>query len=118
MPIQVTNLTREQVLADNALLASTYWQRLFGLMGRKTLAPGEGLVIDPCSSVHTHWMRFAIDVIYVNKEHVVVGIDHNLRPWRLGRLYKRVQYVVELPAGRAHETDTQVGDQLILDILD
>ncbi len=81
-------------------------------MGRKTLAPGECLIINPCSSVHTHWMRFPIDVVYVNKDDVVVGIDHNLKPWHLGRFYKQVQYVVELNAGQAAATNTQVGDVL------
>ena len=113
MPTRIINKTREQVLADNALLARSYWERLIGLMGKKTLAQGEGLIIDPCSSVHMFWMRFAIDVIYVNKEHVVVGIDHDLRPWRIGHFYRKVRYVVELPAGKAHETGTLVGDILV-----
>jgi uncharacterized membrane protein (UPF0127 family) len=112
MPTKTINKTRNQVLSDNARLAHSYWQRMIGLMGKKTLAQGEALIIDPCSSVHTHWMRFAIDVIYVNKEHVVVGIDHSLVPWRIGKFYKRVQYVVELPAGTASATGTQVGDEL------
>lgn len=114
MPTSIFNKTREQVLAHNTRLARSYWQRLVGLMGAKPLAQGEALIIDPCSSVHTHWMRFAIDIIYVNKEHVVVGIDHSLKPWRLGRFYRRVQYVVELPAGTAAATGTLVGDELCL----
>lgn len=118
MPTRIINTTRDQVLADNARRARSYWKRLIGLMGRKALAPGEGLIIDPCSMVHTHWMRFAIDVIYVNKEDVIVGIDHALRPWHIGHFYRKVQYVVELPAGTAHETGAQVGDRLILENLE
>jgi uncharacterized protein len=111
---KTVNQTRNQVLSDNTRIARGYWQRMMGLMGQKTLAQGEGLIIDPCSSVHTHWMRFTIDVIYVNKDHVIVGIDHSLKPWRLGRFYKQVRYVVELPAGTALATGTQLGDQLLL----
>ena len=118
MPTRITNKTRGQVLADNARLVRSYWERLIGLMGRKALAQNEGLIIDPCSSVHMFWMRFAIDVIYVNKEHVIVGIDHDLRPWRIGHFYRKVQYVIELPAGKAHETGAQVGDRLILENLE
>ena len=76
----------------------------------RPLPPGAGLVIVPCSSIHTQFMRFPIDVLYVNKEDVIVGIDRNLRPWRIGRFYKKVHYVVELPAGGAE--GCQVGDKL------
>lgn len=117
MHTRITNQTRGQLLACNALLAKTYWQRMLGLMGRKSLAQGEGLIIYPCSSVHTHWMRFAIDIIYVNKDNVIVGIDSNLQPWRIGMFYRHIQYVVELPAGTAAGTSTQVGDRLVLEIM-
>ena len=74
------------------------------------LPAGAGLVIVPCSSIHTQFMRFPIDVLYVNKDDVIVGIDRNLHPWRIGRFYKKVHYVVELPAGGAE--GCQVGDKL------
>jgi uncharacterized membrane protein (UPF0127 family) len=112
MSTSIINNTRSQLLATNTHITRSYWQRMIGLMGHKPLAQGEGLIIDPCSSVHTHWMRFAIDVIYVNKQHVVVGIDPSLSPWKIGHFYKRVQYVIELPAGTAAATGTQVGDSL------
>jgi uncharacterized membrane protein (UPF0127 family) len=112
--LAVSNTTRVRTLATKTHLARSYWQRLIGLMGRKTLAQGEGLIIDPCSSVHTHFMRFAIDVIYVNKDHFVVGIDPALAPWKIGHFYKKVRYVVELPSGTAAATGTQVGDVLNL----
>lgn len=112
--ISIINQTRGNNLADDARLASSYWQRLIGLMGSKPLVKGEAQIIDPCSSVHTHWMRFAIDVIYVNKDHFVVGIDPALAPWKIGHFYKKVRYVVELPSGTAAATGTQVGDVLNL----
>ena len=73
------------------------------------LPAGAGLVIVPSSSIHTQFMRFPIDVLYVNKEDVIVGIDRNLRPWRIGRFYKRVHYVVELPAGGAAGCQVGIG---------
>ena len=78
----------------------------------RPLPAGAGLVIVPCSSIHTQFMRFPIDVLYVNKEDVIAGIDRNLRPWRVGRFYKKVHYVVELPAGGAE--GCQVGDGIFL----
>jgi uncharacterized protein len=115
MPGKILNATRQVIISENTRFARSYFQRMLGLMGRKSLAQGEALIIDPCSSVHTHWMRFAIDVIYVNKNNIIVGIDANLKPWRIGKFYKHVQYVVELPAGTADNTGTLVGDRLVLE---
>ena len=105
-------MTRGQNLATAGRVADTFWTRLRGLLGSKPLAPGEGLLVVPCKSVHTHFMRFPIDVLYVNEAREVVGIDQNLPPWRFGRFYRRVRFVVELPAGTAQATGSQVGDQL------
>ena len=104
------NLTRGATVASSARVANTFWSSFRGLMLAPPLPAGAGLVIVPSSSIHTQFMRFPIDVLYVNKEDVIVGIDRNLRPWRIGRFYKRVHYVVELPAGGAE--GCQVGDRL------
>ena len=109
-PITVTNLTRGTVIVSSGRVAARFWSRFRGLMLARPLPPGAGLVIVPCSSIHTQFMRFPIDVLYANKEDVIVGIDRNLHPWRIGRLYKKVHYVVELPAGAAE--GCQVGDKL------
>lgn len=108
----VENLTRGITVVIAGRLASSFWARLRGLMGAGGLTAGEGLVIKPCSSVHTHFMRFAIDVLYVGRDDTVVGIDRNLKPWRIGGFYKQAHYVVELPAGGA--ALCQVGDRLQL----
>ena len=79
-------------------------------MGAQPLPEGEALLITSSSSIHTHFMRFAIDVLYVSKDDGIVGIDRALEPWRLGRLYKGVKYVVEMTAGGAKTFD--VGDSL------
>ncbi len=109
-PIRVENVTRGAPVVVSGRVASTFWSRFRGLMGVSSLALGAGLVIEPCSSIHTHFMRIPIDVLYVDQDHVIAGIDRNLRPWRIGRFYKKVHYVVELPAGGA--AGCQVGDRL------
>jgi uncharacterized protein len=114
MPILIVNTTRNSALSTNSHIARGYWRRLFGLMGKKPLSQGEALIIDPCSSVHTHWMRFAIDVIYVNKEHALVWIDHALAAWKIVHFYKKIRYSVELPAGTFDASGIQVGDVLSL----
>ena len=110
--MRIENLTRGQPLVTAGRVANNYWSRFRGLIGSKPLQAGEGLLIVPCSSIHTHFMGFPIDVLYLNREREVVGIDHSLPPWRLGRFYKRVRSVLELPAGTAKVTGTEVGDKL------
>jgi len=110
--LQVENLTRGQTLVQAGRVARSFLARMRGLIGSAPPVPGEGLLIIPCSSVHTHFMRFPIDVLYINASQMVVGIDHALQPWHVGHLYRQVHFVIELPAGTAQRTATQVGDQL------
>jgi uncharacterized membrane protein (UPF0127 family) len=110
--LRVSNVTRGEELVSAGRVADNAWTRFRGLIGSQPLAPGEGLMIVPCSSIHTHFMSFPIDVLYVNRDDVVVGIDQHLRPWRFGHLHRRVRFVIELPAGTVEATGTRVGDQL------
>ena len=110
--LRVENLTRGQTLVQAGRVADSFFARMRGFIGSAPPAPGEGLLIIPCSSVHTHFMGFPIDVLYANASRMVVGIDHALQPWHVGRFYRQVHFVLELPAGTAQRTATQVGDQL------
>ena len=110
--VQVVDLTREQTLVTGGQVARAFWSRLRGLIGSTPLAPGEGLLIVRCKAIHTHFMRFPIDVVYVTAGKEVVGIAHALPPWRVGPVCPGARFVLELPAGTAKSTDTQVGDRL------
>jgi len=109
-PFRILNVSRGTVIAETARAADNPWSSFLGLMGKPALPAGEALLITPSSSIHTHFMRFAIDVLYVNKDDVIVGIDRDLRPWRFGRFYKQVRYVVEMAAGGA--AGCEVGDEI------
>lgn len=82
-----------------AEVADTALARLVGLLGRASLDPGEGLVIEPCSSIHTCFMRFPIDVLFVDRDGLAVRAAREVRPFRaaLGGPYAR--RAIELPAG-------------------
>jgi uncharacterized protein len=110
--LQVVNLTRGVALVNQGNTADNPWRRFRGLMGVATLPPGSGLLIEPCDSVHTHFMRLPIDVLYVTRNHQIVPIAHAMKPWRIGRRWRQSHYVLELPSGTAAQTGTQVGDQL------
>jgi uncharacterized membrane protein (UPF0127 family) len=110
--LKLYHRTTGKCLAANLVLANTALQRLRGLLGRKALAPGEGLWLRPCSSIHTFWMRFAIDVIFLDRKRRIVKLVENLRPFRLTLPSSQAYSVIELPAHSISAHQLRVGDEL------
>jgi len=98
------------VLAAESGRADKPVSRGIGLTFRGSLPKGNGLIIYPCRSVVSFFMRFPIDVLFVDRENRVVHILSDMRPWRISKIVRRGRFVIELPAGTAGETGTQVGD--------
>lgn len=113
--MRIRNATRGTELASDAHRARSYWSRLVGLLGRSSLKPGEALVLEPCNSVHTAFMRFTIDVLYLDGSGSIVRTVPALKPFRASAVWRGAQAVVELPNGVIAETDTAVGDELIFE---
>lgn len=113
MIFRLTNQTRQILLADRALLADTAWSRMRGLLGRDTLVPGEALVITGCQSIHMVFMKFAIDVVFVDRKGVVVGLVQNISPFSLSPIFWRADRAIELPAGVIASSGTSLSDQII-----
>jgi len=111
--LRIINLTRDTQLGSRVQLAGDGSSRRKGLLGRECLADGEGLWIVPCEAVHTFWMRFPIDLIYLDREHRVVKTRSNVPAWRLSGCL-RAHSVLELPSGLIHNTRTTPGDRLSL----
>lgn len=109
--LRVMNLTRNTELASSMEVADSGPKRNKGLLGRESLAAGEGLWIIPCESVHTFWMQFPIDLVYLDAKRQIAKLAADVRPWRLSAcLWARS--VLELPAGTIRKTQTQMGDTL------
>jgi hypothetical protein len=111
MLITLQTETQRALLASRVQEATTHWTRFRGLMGRRALADGEGLVIKPCKSIHMMFMRFPIDAVFFNKEGTVTSVSTSVRPW-IGMAWggRGAVGVIELPAGAA--ADVAVGDSL------
>lgn len=107
-----TNKTKATVLSSNARLADSFFSRARGLLGTKSLPPGEGLWIKPCDSIHMFGMAYAIDVVFIDKNNKVVACLHTIKPWRMSRLYWRSASCLEIPAGTISDTGTEVGDEI------
>jgi uncharacterized protein len=100
-------------LCERCVLADTPLRRLKGLIGSAGLAPGQCMLVTPAPAVHTCFMRFPIDVVFVDRELRVVGVAPELRPWRLARR-ARARAVVELAAGEAARRGVRIGERLML----
>lgn len=114
--MQVTTLRTEdgRVVCARCALATTFWTRFRGLMGRASLAQDEGMLFRPGGSIHMFFMRFPIDVVFLDRDRTVVGVRHELRPWRVAGA-RRAVAALELPAGAAAEAGIEVGDVLVLE---
>ena len=85
--------------------------RMRGLLGRDGLGEGEGMLINPCPSIQTLFMRFPIDVVFLGKDKQIVGISHDVKPWRSAGA-RGARAALELPAGTARRLGLETGDVL------
>jgi uncharacterized membrane protein (UPF0127 family) len=101
------------VVCERCLAAGSPLARMRGLLGRKELPRGEGMLLRPAASVHTAFMRFPIDVVFVDGAGRVLDIAHSVRPWRAVAC-RGAKAVVELAAGECSRRDLETGDELVL----
>ena len=106
------NASKNKVLAERLKVASNFPDRMKGLLGKKSLAKEEALWIKQCNSIHTFFMQFNIDVVFVDKSLVVKKVLYNLPPWRLILPVWRADSVVEFVGGKLNSKDVEIGDQL------
>ena len=99
------------VVCERCMLADSPIRRMRGLLGRKTLDAGHGLLIRPAPAIHTWFMRFAIDAVFLDRELSVLSVRRDLRPWRMA-VQRGARSVLELPAGEAERRGIEPGDRL------
>lgn len=112
---KITNMSNGNIIADQAAYADTFISRLRGLMFRNNFNKGEALVIIPCNSIHTFWMKFPIDVVFLSKENTVIYIIENFQPNKISPLFRKAHSVVELPIGTIKECSIKQGDVFAFD---
>jgi uncharacterized membrane protein (UPF0127 family) len=101
-------------VVETVELAVSFWDRLTGLLGRRSLAAGRALLIHPCSSIHTFFMRFPLDVVFLGSGMEVVKIARNIRPNRVVLGGPGAVSVLEMEAGWFPENLLKVGDRVSL----
>jgi uncharacterized protein len=108
--------TEGTVVCERCEVPHGAFGRMRGLLGRNGLEPGSGMLIDSAPSVHMFFMRFPIDVVFLDRDWKVVAIRHSLRPWRIASA-RRAVAALELPAGTAAAIGVAEGDVLVFDEL-
>jgi uncharacterized protein len=102
------------VVAESAEMADGFATRFMGLMGRRAWTNSDGMVIEPCSSIHCFFMRMPIDVAFVDRDWHILRTVEALKPWRIGPVVRKTKRVIELPAGALKRSGSGPGDQLVL----
>jgi uncharacterized membrane protein (UPF0127 family) len=110
MPI--TNVTQKTILADRVEIANTSLKRMKGLLGRCSMANKEALIITHCQSIHMLFMKFPIDVVFVDGKNNVVGLSADIKPFEFSPIFWKSACAIELPTGTIKATRTVIGDKI------
>ena len=109
---RILNVSKGTVVAEDVAVARSFWGRFRGLMLRREMASGEALLIEPSGSIHTAFMRFPIDVVFLDREKQVLKVAENVRPFRAA--LSRGHSALELNAGCAGRANIGEGDRLVI----
>lgn len=112
----IINSSNHICLASHVEIANRTLSRTIGLMGRRKIEIDHALLIYPCQQIHTYFMKFTIDCLFIDKQYQVVQIIEGLKPWKISKKIPAGWGVIELPEGLVKETDTHVNDRLILEL--
>jgi len=110
--MRITNRTRKTLLGTRVMRAASFLSRLRGFIGRPEPLPGEGILLVECGSIHTWWMSFALDVLFLDERGKVLDMVRALPPRRGPRRARGASYVLEVPVGTIDSSQTEVGDEL------
>ena len=102
------------ILFENATITTSFYDRFIGLMGKKKIEANEALCLRPCNSIHTLFMRFSIDVIFIDLSNKVIGLIENLKPWKLTKTVKTGVMVIEMPSGSIKDKNIKLNDTIFL----
>lgn len=109
--MKIVNKTKDIVIVENAKIARSFFARLLGLMFRKSIAPDEALIFYHAPSIHMFFMRFVIDVVFLDKNMRVIKIVKNLKPWRITNCFGAYA-TIELSANTISQVFLSSGDEI------
>lgn len=110
--MRIINHTQNSLIADQVRIADNFLSRLVGLLDRKEIQAGEALIITNCQQIHMFFMKFSIDVIFIDQRNIVVGLVENIAPFAMSPIFFQAHRSIELPPGAIAQTRTSLGDAI------
>ena len=117
LKIKALDKDKGVIVAEEVKLADTFFKRLKGLLGTKDLPSGKGLLIIPCKQVHTFFMRYHLDLIFLDEDNTIVHIIEDIPPFRISPYIKESQKVLELKAGTIKQYKLMEGEKLDINFI-
>ena len=111
----LVNISTQGLIANKVVLADDPFSRMKGLLGRASFSDGEALIISGCHSIHMLFMRFAIDVVFVDRSWLVVGLVRGIRPFAFSPVFWKAFRAIELPSGSIARKGIEIGQKLFLE---
>jgi len=112
MKLKIINTRNNKIIGTNIILGNNIFLRFIGLIGKKELKDGEGLLLIPCNSIHMMFMKIPLDIIFLDKEDKIIHIIENIKPWRISPIIFKAKSVLELPINSVKNFDLQINDKL------
>lgn len=113
--VKIINTKNNEIIGNEIIYANTPYRRFIGLMGKKEINDGQGVFLTPCNSIHMMFMKFPIDLIFVDRKNKIIHMTENIQPWKISRIVFMAQSVLELPVGTISKTMSEVGDILSIE---
>lgn len=110
--MKLINEISKKIISENLIRADNYYKRLKGLMFTDYLPENSAMHIIPCNEIHTFFMKYSIDVLYLDKNNKIISMDEELIPGKIGRLIKGSNSVIELPPGKIKKEGIEIGQVL------
>jgi uncharacterized membrane protein (UPF0127 family) len=111
MTYSIVEKNKQNIISQEGQVANTFFKRLVGLMFKKSIGPEYALIFYNATSIHTFFMRFPIDIIFLDKNNQIIRISQALKPWRMV-FCSHSKVTIELPAHKTKENSSKVGDFL------
>jgi len=110
--MKIVDLSNGKLIASGASIAHSLLSRLVGVIGMREMPAGSAIIIPHCRQVHTMFVRFCIDVLFVDKYHRVIGVQECMLPFSVSGYHRKSDYVIELPGGTVHTLGIQLCDDI------
>ena len=108
----IKNISKGNTISENGYITTSFLERLKGLLGKKELKENECLIISPCNSIHMFFMKFEIDVLFIDKNNKVCHLINEFKPWKISKVIKESKYVIELKSKTIASKNIKLGDEV------